>query len=293
MIERGLGETPLDVVFRDDEPLPDELINFVDGYRQLPWVWPTVPLASTKYICRSYVLWDPVGHGCGLSLPGVKGSPTGISGYSTSIPWTSIGRRVTAARSHPHRHPRRRVADPLPRLRQQAQRNYINAVKDPRARSVNLCRPIFDCEEDDVFRYFYDRAIKYCPLFDLQMWAGYSLRVATPLRAESANRFGLIKSRSRIFIDGSRRCSRRCWRMSVSTRSSIAARCRRATVRPLTACASGSRRTSRPASSSRLALARYDSVMVCASRDPDNYPPEYLSTVFMSGAFKREIMGKQ
>jgi predicted phosphoadenosine phosphosulfate sulfurtransferase len=72
--------------------------------------------------------------------------------------------------------------------------NYINAVTDPRAANVKLCKPLFDWEEDDIFRYFFDRGIRYCKLYDLQMWAGQNLRVSTPLHAESAKRFDLIKS---------------------------------------------------------------------------------------------------
>jgi predicted phosphoadenosine phosphosulfate sulfurtransferase len=72
--------------------------------------------------------------------------------------------------------------------------NYINGVPDPKATNVKLCKPIFDWEENDVFRYFYDRKIRYCKLYDLQMWAGNSLRVSTPLHAESAKKFDLIRS---------------------------------------------------------------------------------------------------
>ena len=62
--ERGIAR-PLDVVFRDEELIPDEVIDFVDEYRHKDWIkmiWFTVPLASTKYtlgVCRSYVQWDP------------------------------------------------------------------------------------------------------------------------------------------------------------------------------------------------------------------------------------------
>lgn len=64
MQERGITK-PLDVVFRDEELIPDEVIDFVDEYRRKDWirmVWFTVPLASTKYVLgvvRSYVQWDP------------------------------------------------------------------------------------------------------------------------------------------------------------------------------------------------------------------------------------------
>lgn len=68
MAERGITR-PLDVVFRDEELIPDEVIDFVDEYRRKDWinmVWFTVPLASTKYVLgvvRSYVQWDPAREG--------------------------------------------------------------------------------------------------------------------------------------------------------------------------------------------------------------------------------------
>jgi predicted phosphoadenosine phosphosulfate sulfurtransferase len=64
MQERGITK-PLDVVFRDEELIPNEVIDFVDEYRRKDWIKMvrfTVPLASTKYtlgVCRSYVQWDP------------------------------------------------------------------------------------------------------------------------------------------------------------------------------------------------------------------------------------------
>ena len=64
--------------------------------------------------------------------------------------------------------------------------NYINATECKR---VSLCKPIYDWEENDVFRYFYDRGIKYCPWYDAQMLAGHQLRVTTPLCSEPAKKF--------------------------------------------------------------------------------------------------------
>lgn len=32
------GKTHIDVIFRDEELIPDEVINFVDEYRKLPWI---------------------------------------------------------------------------------------------------------------------------------------------------------------------------------------------------------------------------------------------------------------
>jgi predicted phosphoadenosine phosphosulfate sulfurtransferase len=67
MVERGITK-PLDVVFRDEELIPDEVIDFVDKYRRADWIkmiWFTVPLASTKFMLGTCVIvmgpWAPMG----------------------------------------------------------------------------------------------------------------------------------------------------------------------------------------------------------------------------------------
>src|SRR6478736_483829 len=64
MEERGLTG-PLHVVFRDEELIPDSVVDFVDEYRHQSWIdleWFAVPLESNKYmlgVSERYVQWDP------------------------------------------------------------------------------------------------------------------------------------------------------------------------------------------------------------------------------------------
>ncbi len=74
--------------------------------------------------------------------------------------------------------------------------SYINASSDPR---VSLCKPIYDFSENDVFKFFYDNDARYCPIYDAEHVAGGSLRVSTPLHAESAKDFGRHRTISPIF----------------------------------------------------------------------------------------------
>lgn len=59
------GQDRVSVIFRDEELIPDYVVEFVDRYRRLPWVnmtWYAVPLRSQKYILGrtlEYVQWDP------------------------------------------------------------------------------------------------------------------------------------------------------------------------------------------------------------------------------------------
>lgn len=295
MQERGITE-PLDVVFRDEELIPDEVIDFVDAYRQLPWirmVWFTVPLASSKFIMgvtHSYVQWDRNREWVrpkppwGESLP--EGDTRVFDQYSMDAFTAQRYRGKIAFLTGI------RAAESLVRYRASVNKlneNYINAVSDPRAKNVSLCKPIFDWEENDVFRYFYDRQIKYCELYDLQMWAGQSLRVSTPLHAESAKRFDLIRgtvpdfyaniirvfpemrAHERYFRDMDREAVHAAYGQSYEgVRQWI--------------------EENLDAAQGELALERFDAVMKRAAKDPELYPPRYLLTSFMAGGYKREIL---
>lgn len=200
MQERGITK-PVDVIFNDEELIPDEVINFVNEYRQKPWInmlWLTVPLKSTKYIMgvtHNYIQWDNNREWVrpkpewGTSLP--PGDDRIFDQYSLDS-FLADRYRGKVARLNGIR-----AAESIMRLRASLSKlneNYINAVADPKIKHVKFCKPIFDWQEDDVFRYFYDRNIQYCPLYDQQMWAGSGLRVATPLIAESSKQFHRLRS---------------------------------------------------------------------------------------------------
>lgn len=61
--ERGISH--VDALFRDEEVIPQQVVDFVDSYRREPWLkllWFTVPLQSHKFVLgkvRGYVQWDP------------------------------------------------------------------------------------------------------------------------------------------------------------------------------------------------------------------------------------------
>jgi len=168
--------------------------------------------------------------------------------------------------------------------------NYINAVDDPKARNVKLCKPIFDWEEDDVFRYFYDRNITYCSLYDLQMWAGRSLRVSTPLHAESAKAFDALKRVTPDFYQrvtdvfpemlAHERYFKELDRDALHARYGQSYEGVRAWIEDHI----------EDEAQHAAAVSKYDDVMVRARKDPGLYPPRYLLTTFMAGSIKRQIL---
>lgn len=292
--ERGITK-PVNVVFRDEELIPMEVINFVDKYRQEPWikmVWFAVPLASTKYIlgmCHVYTQWDkkrehirPMPEWAVTTAP----DDTRIFDQYTMDDYAAEYYKgkvafLTGIRS----------SESIMRFRASVNKlneNYINAV--PSTDRVKLCKPIYDWEENDVFRYFYDRNIAYCKLYDQQMWAGQSLRVSTPLHAESAKRFDKIKQSApemyakviEIFPEmlAHERYYKELDRDAIKAKYGQTYEGVRAWIEE----------NIEDEEQYRKALKRYNSVMTRAIKFPNVYPPKHLLNAFMSGAYKREIL---
>lgn len=292
--ERGITK-PVNVVFRDEELIPMEVIDFVDQYRQLPWIkmiWFAVPLKSTKYVlgvCHNYVQWDQTRRHVrdvppwAVTLP--EGDKRVFDQYSmdsyTATYFKGKVAFLTGIRS----------SESIMRFRacvNKLNENYINAVDS--TDRVKLCKPIYDWEENDVFRYFYDREIAYCKLYDQQMWSGMGMRVSTPLHAESAKRFDRLKVSApelyqrviEVFPEmlAHERYYSELDRDAVKQRYGTSYEGVRAWIEE----------NIEDEVQYRKAVERYESVMVRARRMPDNYPPKHLLNAFMSGAYKREIL---
>jgi predicted phosphoadenosine phosphosulfate sulfurtransferase len=292
--ERGITKQ-VNVVFRDEELIPMEVVNFVDGYRRESWVnmvWFAVPLASTKYIlgvCHNYVQWDK---GRDHVRPMPKWAVTTPSDDKRIFDQYTMDDYaaeyfkgkvafLTGIRS----------SESIMRFRASVNKlneNYINAV--PTTDRVKLCKPIYDWEENDVFRYFYERGIDYCKIYDQQMWAGQSLRVSTPLHAESAKRFDKIKQSApemyakviEIFPEmlAHERYYRELDREAVKAQYGQSYAGVRAWIEE----------NITEEEQYRKAVTRFNSVMGRAVKFPNAYPPKHLLNAFMSGGYKREIL---
>jgi predicted phosphoadenosine phosphosulfate sulfurtransferase len=195
--ERGIEK--VDVVFRDEELIPEVVIDFVQKYRELPWInmkYLTVPLASTKFVLgqtRDYVQWDP-------NREWIRPKPAfGLNnsdiGYPDDTVWDQYTTDDMVAQFYKGKVALVtgiRASESLIRYRASVNKlneNYINACNSKRAM---LIKPIFDWEENDIFRYFFDEEIEYCPIYDVQTWNNSELRVATPLIAESAKKLSKL-----------------------------------------------------------------------------------------------------
>ncbi len=295
--ERGMT-TPVDVVFRDEEVIPDEVINFVDKYRQKDWInmiWFCVPLKSSKYVLsvvKSYTQWDNDRKwvrdkpSFGYSLP--KDDKRVFDQYTMDLFTSTFYKGKVAFVTGI------RASESLIRFRASVNKlndNYINAVSDKNARNVMLCKPLFDWEEDDIFKYFYDNNIEYCKLYDLQMYSESGLRVSTPLHAESSKRFHLIKQTTPEFyqriidIFPEMLAHERYYKELNKEKMKL----------EYGADYQGVRRwiddfLGEDIEQYALAIKRFNTVMSAIRTKPFGYTPKYLLKVFISGSFKRNIL---
>lgn len=294
-LERGIT-APVKVWFYDEELIPDQVIDFVNEYRQLDWIdliWLCVPLKSSKFILgdnHDYIQWDPARRhvrpmpewATTLDDLGISArAAAGLTQYDMNMLEARLFKGKIAHLTGI------RASESIVRYRASVNKvneNYINSSGHPR---VSLCKPIFDWQENDVFRFFYDNGIRYCPLYDAQIWARQDLRVSTPLHAEASKRFAGLRAASPTFYDQvidvfpEMAVQERYWGQQTD---------RRATIDTLPQLERWIRDTITDPQQRALALKRFRSVSGRHERDPENYPLQHIVNSFLTGAHKREIM---
>jgi predicted phosphoadenosine phosphosulfate sulfurtransferase len=193
--ELGIGD-PVNVIFRDEELIPDDVVQFVHNYYhsgRYNFKYFAVPLRSSKFILgRSfeYVQWDE-------SREWIRPKPDfAITGEKGVIydQYTMDEYAVRGERGRIAMITGIRADESLVRFRacvNKKNENYINATASP---NIKICKPLFDWSEKDIFKYLHDNHIPYCPIYDKQMFNGEGLRVSTPLHAEAAKRFDKLKT---------------------------------------------------------------------------------------------------
>lgn len=194
--EMGIAKK-IKVVFRDEELIPDDVISFVaDMYHsgQYDFYWFAVQMKSHKFILGKsidYIQWDEKRKWVrpkpewAITVPGLYDQytmdklvvkHTGAKGKVAFITGIRADESITRFNSCVNK----------------INENYIN--NSPTAKNVKLVKPIYDWSEKDIFKYFYDKEIQYCPVYDKQVWNREGLRVATPVHAENAKKFDKLKT---------------------------------------------------------------------------------------------------
>lgn len=295
-LERGIT-TPIEVVFRDEEIIPDVVLDFVNVYRELDWVnlrWLCVPLKSTRLLLGSiseYVQWDPnrewvrpmpawALREADLGLePGVA-----ISQFTaddvTAAPFKGKVCVLTGIRA----------AESLMRYRACVNKlndNYIvKSGRDGRnnlgSKRVTLGRPIYDWQEQDVFRYFYDEKIAYCPVYDQQGWAGAALRVSTMINVQTSKFLHVSKTYSPDLWEGVLRVFPEMAVQERYSRELDTAAMREEYGKDFAGVRAWIERFVTNPGQKRTALLEFQGMLKRANVDPEAYPPEYVLGCFIT-----------
>jgi predicted phosphoadenosine phosphosulfate sulfurtransferase len=206
--ERGL--LPLNVIFRDEELIPDEVIDFVNSYRLQPWVamrWYAVPTTSSKFICgtsKSIILWDPDREHIRPAPPWAITLRPGDKRVFSQLSMDSF--TVKGYRGKVAYVMGIRAQESLTRYRSVVNKlneNYITMAGDQRTmdRRVQSCKPIYDWSQNDVFKFLHENGIPWAPLYNAQHLTGKSLRISTPLHGEAAKGLRTLRAEAPAFYE--------------------------------------------------------------------------------------------
>ena len=193
--ERGLDK--VDVIFRDEELVPQAVLDNVFYYRQQPWTnftWYAVPLRSNKYILgetSTIVFWDPSGDRQWLR-PKPEWAETLEDTEDILTQYTMDNVIAKNYKGSVAIMTGVRASESLVRYRSVVNALYDNYIsQSPANTRVKLCKPIYDWEVDDVFKYFSDTGHRYTSWYEAQLWADDTFRVATPLNTENSKKLDL------------------------------------------------------------------------------------------------------
>lgn len=203
----GMHDVKVKCLFRDEELIPDNVIEFVNSYRTNPRFemrYFAVPLANNRFILgqsRPYVQWDPNREWIRPKPDYAIGSfgedwdrNPGTQVDVDTLCFLGIKGKVAVLNGI-------RAEESLTRFRScmnKRNENYINATG---AKNVKLVKPIFDWTQDDIFKYFYDRNIPYAPIYDHQIFARTPLRVSTPTHEQAYRYLKVIPNMYPTFWD--------------------------------------------------------------------------------------------
>lgn len=208
-VYRELGHTDkIKVCFRDEELIPDDVIAFVTEYYKsgkYDMVWYAVPTYTSKYVLgkmESVLLWNPdrkwIRDKPDWAIKDAGGQIFDQDNMDEEIAKNYKGKICFLTGQ--------RCQESFFRLKSVLLKPNLPFISRPftqdsrkRFDHVMLGKPIYDWDVKDVFRYMYDRQIKYCPIYDNQTWNETPLRVSTPLHAESARTFWQVRTLYPVF----------------------------------------------------------------------------------------------
>ena len=198
LVGADYGVTRIPTIFRDEEVITPDILEFVDRYRQESWVdmrWYCYPLQSDRHVLGEnlpVVFWDTnrawlrEPPSWALRLPPedtrVFSQFTMDEEAAKGLPGKVCVLTGVRARESPYR---------MRSVLQSTQRPWM---VDTDSKRVMMGRPIYDWEQDDVWKFLLDQSITPCPVYDAQLLAGQPLRVSTPLHAGAAKHLSTLRA---------------------------------------------------------------------------------------------------
>ena len=187
--EMGITDK-INVVFRDEELIPDDVIDLVTEVYHDPQIemrYYAVPMKSRMFILgetKPYIQWDENREWMrpkpdfAITQLHPKNEPL-VQHEMNPLIYKDVRGSIAVINGI-------RAGESLMRFNAcMASRGKMNWVNKDAAKNVVFCKPIFDWSEVDVFKYFFDRNVKYCDIYDKEMFAKAPLRVSTPLHAQA------------------------------------------------------------------------------------------------------------
>lgn len=202
------GNKFVNVIFQHDEFTMKPVMDIVNNYASMPWVRMhhiVIPKFGVRYVFDkpvTYTQWDYKNREIFTPIPENAIRPDDATWGSD---WTAeaierfqcqffVGKvaQINGIRSSESRYRWRASVNKLIE-------NYINSSIDDR--TATLCKPIFDWEERDVFKYLYDNKIQYCRLYDWQYFAKMGLRISQPLHPDKIRELKKLRQVDPHFYD--------------------------------------------------------------------------------------------
>lgn len=295
MDERG-DHRPVKAVFRDEEIIPDAVTEFVAEVREDPRFdveWWAVPMSSQRYILGEFIdfnTFDPNREPVRQPPPyALRSADLGLDPSTIVDQHLADDLVVRNVKGKACIITGVRAAESILRYRSCVNKLHENYIVASSSKRAMVARPIFDWQENDVFRYFYDREIKYAPCYDAQGWAGEKMRVSTPLHAESAKHLPELRAHAPelyervVALFPETQVQERYYREF--DQESIVLRYSESWDTILDYITE----TVVDPENRRLALAEYRSVKARAQLQPESYPLEYVLKGFISNSNGRVI----
>jgi len=189
----------INVIFRDEELIPDSVIDFVAEMAKNPrynFKWFAVPMKSNKFILGQtieYIQWDPKRKWIREKPKNAIVSDKLYDQYSMDwlqCEWDKW--RIWFMTWI-------RADESLVRLNSVLVKKDEPFIVTSSVQNAKLIKPIYDWREVDIFKYLYERKIPYSKIYDLQYWNWEALRVSTPLHSEASKEFSKIMTRTPKF----------------------------------------------------------------------------------------------